>query len=64
MKVWTGMSHLHAFSSVSTKPSAQIPASLPPVFTYSDAVGLSAERLYRYRNEGHLEQLGPGLSTG
>jgi predicted transcriptional regulator of viral defense system len=48
---------------VSTKPSAEIPASLPPVFTYSDAIaaGLSAERLYRYRDEGLLEQLGRGL---
>ena len=46
-----------------TKPPAQIPATLPPVFTYSDAiaVGLSAERLYRYRDEGLLEQLGRGL---
>ncbi|MGH9624398.1 MAG: type IV toxin-antitoxin system AbiEi family antitoxin domain-containing protein [Bryobacteraceae bacterium] len=46
-----------------TKPSAQIPANLPPVFTYSDAlaVGLSAERLYRHRDEGLLEQLGHGL---
>ena len=51
------------FSSVSTKSSAQIPASLSPVFTYSNAiaVGLSAERLYRYRDEGLLEQLGRGL---
>ncbi|HEX5461491.1 MAG TPA: type IV toxin-antitoxin system AbiEi family antitoxin domain-containing protein [Steroidobacteraceae bacterium] len=48
---------------MSSKPSAQIPANLPPVFTYSDAiaVGLSAERLYRYRDEGLLEQLGRGL---
>ena len=48
---------------MSTKPSAQIPASLPPVFTYSDAiaVGLSADRLYHYRDEGLLEQLGRGL---
>ena len=48
---------------MSSKSSAQIPASLPPVFTYSDAiaVGLSAERLYRYRDEGLLEQLGRGL---
>ncbi|MHB8816580.1 MAG: type IV toxin-antitoxin system AbiEi family antitoxin domain-containing protein [Steroidobacteraceae bacterium] len=46
-----------------TKPSAQIPSSLPAVFTYSDAMaaGLSAERLYRYRDEGHLEQFGRGL---
>ncbi|HVI06026.1 MAG TPA: type IV toxin-antitoxin system AbiEi family antitoxin domain-containing protein [Sphingomicrobium sp.] len=48
---------------MSTKPPAQMPATLPPVFTYSDAiaVGLSAERLYRYRDEGLLEQLGRGL---
>lgn len=45
------------------KRSTQIPGSLPPVFTYSDAIvaGLSAERLYRYRDEGHLEQVGRGL---
>ena len=57
------MPHLCTFSSVSTKPSARIPSSLSPVFTYSDAMaaGLSAERLYRYRNEGYLEQLGRGL---
>lgn len=48
---------------MSTKPSAQIPAKLPSVFTYSDAiaVGLFAERLYRARDEGLLEQLGRGL---
>ena len=46
-----------------TKPSTRVPGSLPPVFTYSDAIaaGVSAERLYRYRDEGHLEQLGRGL---
>lgn len=44
-----------------TKPSAQIPSSLPPAFTYSEAVaaGLSAER--RYRDEGRLEQHGRDL---
>lgn len=57
------MPYLCTFSSVSTKPSARIPSSLSPVFTYSDAMaaGLSAERLYRYRDEGYLEQLGRGL---
>lgn len=46
-----------------SKPSTQLPSSLPPTFTYSDAIaaGLSAERLYRYRDEGHLEQVGRGL---
>lgn len=45
------------------KPSTQLPGSLPRVFTYSDAIaaGLSAERLYRYRDEGHLEQVSRGL---
>ncbi|MGH8290714.1 MAG: type IV toxin-antitoxin system AbiEi family antitoxin domain-containing protein [Steroidobacteraceae bacterium] len=45
---------------MSTKSSARIPSNLPPVFTYLDAVaaGLSAERLYRYRDAGHLEQVG------
>ena len=57
------MEFLCSFSSVSVEPSARIPSSLPPVFTYSDAVaaGLFAERLYRYPDEGHLEQLGHGL---
>lgn len=46
-----------------TKSSIRLPGDLPPVFTYSDAMaaGLSAERLYRYRDEGHLEQVGRGL---
>lgn len=46
-----------------TKSSIRLPDSLPPVFTYSEAIaaGLSAERLYRYRDEGHLEQMGRGL---
>lgn len=48
---------------MSTKTSARIPSSLPAVFTYSDALaaGLSAERLYRYRDEGHVERVGRGL---
>jgi predicted transcriptional regulator of viral defense system len=54
---------MYTLSSVPAKPSTRIPTSLPSVFTYSDAVaaGLSAERLYRYRDEGHLEQVGRGL---
>jgi predicted transcriptional regulator of viral defense system len=48
---------------VRAKPSTQLPSSLRPLFTYSDAIaaGLSAERIYRYRDEGHLEQVGRGL---
>jgi predicted transcriptional regulator of viral defense system len=36
---------------------------LPSVFTYSRAraAGISAERLYAYRNEGLLQQIGRGL---
>jgi predicted transcriptional regulator of viral defense system len=36
---------------------------LPSVFTYSGAraAGISAERLYAYRNQGLLEQIGRGL---
>jgi predicted transcriptional regulator of viral defense system len=36
---------------------------LPSVFTYSKAraAGISAERLYAYRNEGVLDQIGRGL---
>lgn len=48
---------------MATKPASPLPRTLPPVFTYTDAraAGLSAERLYRYRDEGHLEQVGRGL---
>ena len=36
---------------------------LPSVFTYSGAraAGLSAERLYAYRDQGLVEQIGRGL---
>lgn len=63
MKVWTDRSLLYTPSSAPTKPSARIPSSLPPIFTYSDAMaaGLSAERLYRYRDERYPEQLARGL---
>lgn len=49
------------------KPSNRIPNSPPRVFTYSDAMtaGLSAERLYRYRDEGASGATRPGPgSTG
>lgn len=65
MKVSTGVSCLCTFSSVPAKPSAHIPASLPRVFTYSDAiaVGLPAERLYRYRDEGSAAKAGETFVT-
>jgi predicted transcriptional regulator of viral defense system len=63
MKPLTCPVDMYTPSSVPARPSTRIPSSLPPLFTYSDAVsaGLSAERLYRYRDEGHLEQVGRGL---
>ena len=46
-----------------TKPSAPTRKDLPAVFTYSGAraAGLSAERLYSYRDQGLIEQIGRGL---
>jgi predicted transcriptional regulator of viral defense system len=45
-------------SKTSTRPS-----DLPSVFTYSAALtaGISAERLYAYRDTGVIEQIGRGL---
>lgn len=46
-----------------TKPADPIRKHLPSVFTYSGAraAGLSAERLYAYRDRGLIEQIGRGL---
>ncbi len=54
---------MYTFSGMSAKPSTRIPGNLPSVFTFGAAIaaGLSARRLYRYRDEGHLEQLSRGL---
>lgn len=37
--------------------------TLPPAFTYSQAMaaGISAERLYAYRDQGHIDQIARGL---
>lgn len=47
------------------RPKSAIPGSetLPEVFTYTNAraAGISAERLYAYRNEGLIEQVSRGL---
>ena len=45
------------------KPDIPGRKSLPSVFTYSKAraAGISAERLYTYRNQGLLDQIGRGL---
>jgi len=57
------MIYMYTLSSVAAKPASLFPRNLPSVFTYTDAraAGLSAERLYRYRDEGRLEQVGRGL---
>jgi len=48
---------------VNRKPDIPGRKSLPSVFTYSKAraAGISAERLYTYRNQGLLDQIGRGL---
>jgi predicted transcriptional regulator of viral defense system len=50
-------------SSVNRKSIIPDREGLPSVFTYSKArsVGMSAERLYAYRNEGLIDQIGRGL---
>jgi predicted transcriptional regulator of viral defense system len=55
---------MYTLSSVSHKAAATINRKgLPTVFTYSGAraAGLSAERLYTYRDQGIVEQIGRGL---
>ncbi len=48
---------------MSSKASTPNRAGLPSVFTYTlaRAAGISAERLYAYRDQGLVEQLGRGL---
>jgi predicted transcriptional regulator of viral defense system len=57
------MAYLYTIPSVSRKPVILGRKDLPSVFTYSKAraAGISAERLYAYRNEGLLDQIGRGL---
>ncbi len=54
---------MYTLSSVNTKLPAAGRKNLPAVFTYSGAIaaGLSAERLYTYRDHGLIEQIGRGL---
>jgi predicted transcriptional regulator of viral defense system len=54
---------LYTLSSVSRKTVKPIGRALPAVFTYSEAraAGLSAERLYAFRDQGVLDQIGRGL---
>ena len=46
-----------------SKPTSLPHKNLPSVFTYTEAVarGLSAERLYAYRDQGIVEQISRGL---
>ena len=57
------MVYLHTIPSVNRKPTIPGRKDLPSVFTYSKAraAGISAERLYAYRNEGLVDQIGRGL---
>ena len=64
MKLWTSRQYLYTISSVKSKtlPVAHR-AGLPPVFSYTAAraAGISAERLYSYRDQGLIQQIGRGL---
>jgi predicted transcriptional regulator of viral defense system len=55
--------YLYTISSVSTKATIPFRKKLPSVFTYTEAIarGLSAERLYGYRDQGIVEQISRGL---
>ena len=46
-----------------TKATIPFRKKLPSVFTYTEAIarGLSAERLYAYRDQGIVEQISRGL---
>src|SRR5688500_12198139 len=59
MITYTGMAFLYTLSSV---PESDL-LRLAKVFQYSDALasGISAERLYSYRDSGLIEQIGRGL---
>lgn len=54
---------MYTLSSVNKKAANPIRRRLPAVFTYSEArtAGLSAERLYAWRDQGILDQVGRGL---
>jgi predicted transcriptional regulator of viral defense system len=53
---------MYTLSSMASKTFIP-PGDLPPVFTYTAALaaGISAERLYTYRDTGVIEQIGRGL---
>jgi len=55
--------YLYTISSVPTKATIPLRKKLPSVFTYTEAIarGLSAERLYAYRDQGIVEQISRGL---
>src|SRR3984957_6066445 len=55
--------YLYTISSVPTKATIPLRKKLPSVFTYPEARarGLSAERLYVYRDQGIVEQISRGL---
>jgi hypothetical protein len=53
---------MYTVSSVHTKATIPLRKKLPSVFTYTEARarGLSAERLYAYRDQGIVEQISRG----
>lgn len=55
--------YVYTLSSVLNRSTTLTRRGLPAVFTYSGAraAGLSAERLYAYRDQGLIEQIGRGL---
>jgi hypothetical protein len=57
------MLFMHTISSVKTRSTISDRAGLPQVFSYTAAraAGISAERLYSYRDQGLIEQIGRGL---
>src|SRR5215467_7203863 len=54
---------MYTISSMRSKTPVPGREALPLVFTYTSAraAGISAERLYAYRDQGLVEQIGRGL---
>jgi hypothetical protein len=63
VKTYTGTEDMYTLSPMKKLPAHRGRAGLPPIFSYSRAraAGISADRLYSYRSQGVIEQLGRGL---
>ena len=57
------MQYMYTLSSMSRKAVIPGRQALPPAFTYTQAraAGISAERLYTYRDQGVIDQIARGL---